>query len=161
MKKQLLILLLVPFLLNATPKKRIELDAVTAKELLNIINQSHSLQQYMFDKKGPLVQSQISQLKMSIEKALPRISGQQAQHISKLLKTINQDLMNAQSAQGDTKTKFLESAFKEIVVLFQSYKIEAPYKVFFCNIGRSVWIQQGNKPQNPFIEDSKCGRPVN
>jgi len=160
MGKLILISILVPFVLTAAPRKRIELDSTTTKELLTIVNQSEALQKYMFDKKDPMVQTQISQLKASIDKSIKIIEGQQAPHIVKMLHTINQDLTNAQMANGDSKTKFLESAFKQIVTLYQSYKIDAPYKVFFCHIDRSVWIQQGNKPQNPFNEGN-CGRPVN
>lgn len=146
---------------HAIVRKRMELDPVTTKELFNIVRLSKDLQKYMYEKKDPLVQTQVSLLKANIDKTLKTIESTQGQHISKMLKTINQDLVNAQSVTGKDRVKFLQSAFKQLVMLYQSYKIEAPYKVFFCQVDRSVWIQEGNKPQNPFIENSKCGRPVN
>ena len=164
MKKLTICTLLVMFcfVLDAsTGKRRIELDDITTKELLTIIKQSEALHKFMFSRKEPMVSSQINLLRTNIKTAMKKVKGQQGQHISKILNTVNKDLTSAQMTTGEDRLKYLQNAFKQIVVLYQSYKIEAPYKVFFCNKDRAVWIQQeGRKPENPFQVTSNCGRKV-
>ncbi len=156
------LLVMVCFVSDAsTGKKRIELDETTSKELLTIIKNSDTLHKYMYDRKDPMVSSQITILKTSIDTAIKNVKGQQSQHISRILNTINKQLTSAQMTRGDDRTKYLQSAFKQLVILYQSYKIEAPYKVFFCKNNRAVWIQEEpRKAENPFEVSSNCGRKV-
>lgn len=150
------------FALDAsTGKKRIELDAITTSELLEIIKQSETLHKYMFDRKDPMVTSQINVLRKNIKTAIQKVKGQQGQHIARILQTVNKDLASAQMTTGEDRTKYLQMAFKQIVMLYQSYNIQASYKVFFCNKDRAVWIQSDpKKVENPFQVTSNCGRKV-
>lgn len=156
------LLVMFCFVLDAsTGKKRIELDETTSKELFTIIKNSDMLHKYMYDRKDPMVGSQITILKNSVDSAIKKVKGQQRQHISKILTTINKQLTSAQSTRGEDRSKYLQSAFKQLVILYQSYKIEAPYKVFFCKNNRAVWIQEEpRKAENPFETSSNCGRKV-
>lgn len=150
------------FVLDAsTGKKRIELDALTTKELLSIIQQSEALHKYMFERKEPMVQSQINLLRNNIKKAVKKVKGQQGQHISKILNAVNKELTSAQMTSGEDRVRYLQHAFKQIVMLYQSYEIKANYKVYFCKNDRAVWIQQdAKKAENPFQVTSNCGRKV-
>lgn len=149
------------FALDAsTGRKKIELDDVTTKELQTIIKQSGKLHRYMFDGKDPMVISQINTIRNNIKTAVKKVKGQQGQHISKILNAVSKDLASAQMTTGEDRTKYLQFAFKQIVLLYQSYQIDSSYKVFFCDKGRAVWIQENNKAENPFQNSSKCGRKV-
>ena len=64
------------------------------------------------------------------------------------------------SRNAPREKRFHLHAFRQIVMLYQSYQIEAPFKVFFCKKDRSVWIQKDKKPQNPFEQNSVCGRLI-
>lgn len=88
------------------------------------------------------------------------MNSQQGQHISKILNAVSKDLASAQMTTGEDRIKYLQFAFKQIVLLYQSYEIKASYKVFFCDKGRAVWIQENNKAENPFQTSSNCGRKV-
>lgn len=149
------------FVLDAsTGKKKIELDDVTTKELFTIIKQSGTLHKYMYDGKDPMVISQINLIRNNIKTTIKKFEGGQSQHISRILNAVSKDLASAQMTTGEDRTKYLQFAFKQIVLLYQSYQIDTSYKVFFCDKGRAVWIQESNKPQNPFDNDSKCGRKI-
>jgi hypothetical protein len=157
-----ILLVMLCFSLCATAgKPRIELDPTTTKELLAVMKQSELLHKYLFDRKGPMVNSQITVLKNNIKTAIQKVKGQKVQHISRILSVVDKDLSSAQMATGNERVKYLQSAFKQIVMLYQSYKLDAPYKVFFCNTDRAVWIQEeGKKPENPFQVTSNCGKKV-
>jgi hypothetical protein len=156
------LLLTFCFALDAsTGKKRIELDPGTTKELLNVVKQSELLHKYLFDRKTPQANSQINVLKSNINAAIKKSKGQKVQHISRILAVISKDLSGAQLATGQERIKYLQSAYKQIVMLYQSYELNATYKVFFCNTDRAVWIQEeGKKPENPFQVTSGCGKKV-
>lgn len=143
-------------------KKRIALNDTVEKRLISVLEASESLGSTMFSRKELKVQTQIEQLRGQIKKAQVTVKteGMDGQHINRILQTIDQDLSLAKSSQGDVKTKSLQNAFRQIVMLYQSYQIEAPFKVFFCKKDRSVWIQKDKKPQNPFEQDSGCGRLI-
>lgn len=141
-------------------RKKIELDAATTKELQAIIKQSGTLHKYLFDGKDPMVTSQINVIRNHIKSAVHKVKGQQGQHISRILNAVSKDLASAQMTTGDDRTKYLQFAFKQIVLLYQSYKIDSSYKVFFCDKGRAVWIQENNKAENPFQNSSNCGRKI-
>lgn len=162
MKKVLSCILLVMFcfVLDAsTGKKRIELDAITTKELLSIMKNSETLHKYMFGRKEPMIASQINVLRTNIKSTIQKVKGQQGQHVSKILNTINKELTSAQMSSGEDRVRYLQHAFKQIVMLYQSYEIKASYKVFFCNKDRAVWIQEeAKKAENPFQVTSNCGK---
>jgi hypothetical protein len=62
---------------------------------------------------------------------------------------------------GEERVRFLQNAYRQIVMLYQSYDIEKKYSVYFCKLDRSVWIQEAkSKPKNPFDPDSYCGKKV-
>ena len=122
---------------------------------------SQTLQKYMFDRKEPMVTSQINVLKNNIKSTITKVKGQQKQHISKILNTVNKELTSAQMSSGEDRVRYLQHAFKQIVMLYQSYEIKASYKVYFCNKDRAVWIQEdAKKAENPFQTTSNCGRKV-
>jgi uncharacterized protein YktB (UPF0637 family) len=164
MRKVLSCLLLVMFCFvsDASPrKKRIELDEVSTKELTQIIKQSETLHKYMYDRKDPMVTSQINLLKNNIKAAAAKVKGQQGQHIVKILNAVSKDLNSAQMTRGEDRIRYLQHAFKQIVMLYQSYEVEKSSHVFFCKTDRAVWLQgDGKKPQNPFQTTSNCGRKV-
>jgi hypothetical protein len=164
MKKVVGCILLVMFCFvtdASTGKKRIELDETSTKELLNIIKQSEALHKYMFGRKEPMVTSQINLLRNNIKTAVQKVKGQQGQHISKILNAVNKELTSAQMTSGEDRVRYLQHAFKQIVMLYQSYELKASYKVFFCKTDRAVWIQEeSKKPENPFQVTSNCGRKV-
>lgn len=157
-----ILLLVFCFALDASSAKpRIQLDPTTTKELLDIVKQSEVLHKYLYDRKTPMVNSQINMMRINLKTAVKKVKGQKVQHISRILNTVNKDLSSAQAATGDEKNKYLQSAFKQIVMLYQSYKIDASYKVFYCNTNRAVWIQEeAKKPENPFNVTSNCGKKV-
>ncbi|MES2768846.1 MAG: hypothetical protein V4596_06830 [Bdellovibrionota bacterium] len=157
-----ILLVMFCFVLDAsTGKKRIELDDITTKELLAIIQQSEKLHKYMFGRKEPMVTSQINLLRNNIKSTVKKVKGQQGQHVSKILNAVNKELTSAQMTSGEDRVRYLQHAFKQIVMLYQSYEIKASYKVFFCKTDRAVWIQEdGKKPENPFQVTSNCGRKV-
>jgi len=154
-----ILLVMFSFVLDAsTGKKRIELDPTTTVELLSIVKQSETLHKYLYERKAPMVNSQINLMKTNLKAAIKKVK---AQHISRILNTVSKDLSNAQGASGQDRIKYLQSAYKQIVMLYQSYNIDASYKVFFCSKDRAVWIQEeGKKPENPFQVTSNCGKKV-
>jgi hypothetical protein len=144
-------------------KKRIGLTDLVEKDLISVLEASETLRASMYAKQEALVISNIEQVRAQIRHAKQNLKseGRNAQHLDRILTTIDQDLSRARSTQREQKVKYIQEAFRQIVMLYQSYNISASFKVFFCKKDRSVWIQKDRKPQNPFESDSNCARLIN
>lgn len=148
---------------KASKKSKLDLKPTTVKELTQVFNQVDRLRQFMFEANDRLVGSQIEFLKVSIQKAISATKKEsiKGQHISRLLMSAQDSLVSAQNTSGKQKIKFIQDAFKQLVTLYQSTKLELKYSVYWCKIDRAVWIQKAGKIQNPFEPRSNCGRVIN
>ncbi len=147
---------------KASKKAKIDLRPTTVKELTQVFSQAERLRQFMFESNGPLVGGQLEFLKVSIQKAMNASKSEsvKGQHISRLLLSAQDSLTNAQNTSGKQKTKFIQDAFKQLVILYQTYQLDLKYTIYWCHIDRSIWFQKGSKAQNPFEPRSNCGRVV-
>jgi hypothetical protein len=162
MKIVVLSMLLVATIVSGS-KNRISLNPVVSEELSKLLDSTKELHQYLFEKKEPQVKSQLNQLTTRVQKAMTvaKVEDQKGAHLNKILTAINKELNLAQSVSGEERVRFLQNAYRQIVMLYQSYDIEKKYSVYFCKLDRSVWIQEAkSKPKNPFDPDSNCGKKV-
>lgn len=144
-------------------KNRISLNPVVSEELSKLLDSTKELHQYLFEKKEPQVKSQLNQITSRVQKAMTvaKVEDQKGTHLNKILSTISKELNLAQSVSGEDRVRFLQNAYRQLVMLYQSYDIEKKYSVYFCKSDRSVWIQEAkSKPKNPFDPDSNCGKKV-
>lgn len=146
----------------AANKPKISLKPIVSTELVQFFESANVLHDYLFEGKDPLVTTQISHIKGVVNKVknISKVEGQKGTHLNRMLDTINKELNLAQSVSGHDRIQFLQKAYHQIVTLYQSYEITKKYSVFFCSTDRSVWIQQDNKPRNPFQPSSRCGRKI-
>src|SRR5262245_40620795 len=118
---------------KASKKAKIDLKPATIKQLTDVFSQMERLQQYMFEGNDQLSGGQLEFLKVSIQKAVnvTRAESIKGQHINRLLISAQDSLVNAQNTSGKQKVKFIQDAFKQLVTLYQSYKLDLKYSVYW------------------------------
>lgn len=87
---------------------------------------------------------------------------QNKQHLDRILSEAQKSLEQFTATRGESKKQSLQNAFKQLVLIGQTYKTGEDFKFFFCNRDRSVWLQKGSKPKNPINPDNflNCGTRV-
>ena len=83
-------------------------------------------------------------------------------HAIRLLGIIDDNLEGLKIQGKDIGKRNMKKLFGTIAELAQAYHIKtASSGIFYCPRDKSLWIQSGNKPQNPISPGLKnCGRRV-
>lgn len=164
MKIQIVFLLILSLSVPAFSAKRGKLDIkeTTAKQLISVFTEMERLSDHMFASNDQLAMTQLQSLKAAISRAIKATCEEsiKAQHLNRLLMTAQDGIVAAQNTSGKQKVKILQDAYKQLVTLYESSKLNLDYKVFWCKIDRAVWLQKGTKIKNPFAPKSNCGRPT-
>lgn len=143
-------------------KQKISLGPEATSTLTQIYSDLEKLRSEMYKSNEVQVNSQLGILKLALEKGIEGTKKEaiNGQHINRLLLATIDHISTAQNTQGEQRLKNLKDAFKQLVILYESYKIENNLKVYWCYIDRAVWLQKQGKIENPFEPKTNCGRPT-
>lgn len=143
-------------------KNKIPLNPIVSGELSQLFDFTQQLHSTLFEKKELQVKGQIQQLSVRLQKVMTiaKVEEQKGPHLNRILLAIDKELNLAQGVSGEDRIRFLQNAYRQFVMLYQSYEVDKKLNVFFCKSDRSVWLQGDSKPKNPFQPDSNCGRKV-
>lgn len=165
--RQILLLLLVfisaPTLARVRAPK-IELSASVVSKLDHVMGKADDLRRAMVEQRDPLVITKARELTLVLGEAI-RVydpDSQNKKHLDLILKDARKALETALTAKGEERKATFQHAFRQIVLIGQTYKINEKVKFYFCRNDRSVWVQKDGKPQNPISPESyrNCGVQV-
>lgn len=143
---------------------KIELSPPVVTKLESILVKADELRQALVGKQDTLATARTRDLVRTLVEAIRTSDPDKLnkQHLDRILNDTQKNLEQFSVARGDDRKSNLQNAFKQIVLIGQTYKVKDEYKFFFCNRDRSVWLQKESKPQNPVNPESylNCGTRV-
>lgn len=141
-------------------KQKIELGPQATNALTGVFNQMERLHDVLFDQNQNGINSELRAFRSVLGKAMSGTKKERiySQHINRVLGAVLNLINTAINTQGEQRNKNLKDAFKQLEILFETYKTPVNLKVYWCHIDRSVWLQKAGKIQNPFEPKSNCGR---
>lgn len=136
-----------------------------------ILRFNDALYAALVSKNDQLVTTQIVSLDTAISEAQQAVAKAQAaardtaqpfihgRALQDSFSEMRQYLNQAYRKDGESRRASIRELLKRVVLLTKLYNVEHPYKIFFCQSDRSVWLQRGSKPRNPTSIDShpNCG----
>jgi hypothetical protein len=167
LNRLLLVLVLVcGFVSESVAKKSQSIrlhDQLTA-ELNSILSATNDLHGSCVKGDEQAISTNLEQILLAIQRARQvssLVKKHKRQHLVKILDSAFNEVEVAKGKQGAERRKQLVAAFAQIVNLAKIYQTES-YKIFFCPQDRTLWLQKGPKPQNPFHPNTyrNCGVAV-
>ncbi len=163
-----LILLLAAILLAPSSGARKAVNKIKVQGELKV--ELNAVLKASVDLQEASVKGADKQASTAIKKLIQKISAAQKKstmakdqrtHMLKMLTAAKTALEKSRRLSGSDRHTFMQTAFKQIVGLSETYQLDK-YKTFFCPKDRSVWLQRGNKAQNPVNPETlgSCGKPV-
>lgn len=145
------------------PINKIKVQGDLKTELNSVLKASVDLQESIFKDPDPKVSQSIRKLIQKLDSASKKahLAKEQKTHMLKMLTAAKTALEKSRRTTGANRHTFLQTSFKQVVGLAQTYQLDK-YKIFFCPKDRSVWLQRGSKPRNPVNPGTlgTCGKPV-
>jgi hypothetical protein len=145
------------------PINKIKVQGELKTELNSVLKATVDLQESIFKDSDGKISQNIKKLVQKIDSASKKthLAKEQKTHMLKMLTAAKTALEKSRRTTGADRHTFLQVTFKQLVGLAQTYQLDK-YKIFFCPKDRSVWLQRGNKPQNPVNPGTlgTCGKPV-
>lgn len=137
-------------------------EALTA-ELNSVLRASNEMHTAFFEQDEEKIEASVEQVLKSLNRAQQKsaLAESQRPHLQKMLEATKEEMNEVKNTSGNDRKKNLKSAFEQLVLIAQTYKLEQ-YKIFFCPKDRAVWLQKSHQAKNPVHPKlySKCGKLV-
>ncbi len=145
----------------ASVSKKISLDSDLTHGVNEVLNLTSDLQQALYQGNEKKIKTQIDQIIMAIYQTHSLTNEETNLHVNlrKVLENVEKHLISVRGHSGEARSQPLQEVFRQLVNIVRSYNVKN-YRIFFCGHDSSVWIQKGNKPQNPIHPDMNCGTQV-
>lgn len=155
----------------AGKKAEPDISSSLGAELEALVAGAGQLHTVLMTRNEKQIQTEIKTLSQTVRRALdaaksknarePASAGMMPTNHRKYLGNMLADMskMLDKSAAAKSRPTYLQDVFKHIVQIRKMYQVKGSYQVFFCAKDKSVWVQKGSKPQNPFA-DPGCARRV-
>jgi hypothetical protein len=156
------ILILILIDSSFASRKKIPVKAEAAKNLQQLLDETQELHSALFKQKDPKIATQLEAVQFAISQTLGKVhtAGPQAPHLQRILMTAKKHFKAAEISEGEKRKLSLKDAFRQIVLIAQSYAVGDKYVIYFCPRDRSVWLQKKGRAQNPIHPKTlpRCGR---
>lgn len=144
--------------------KRMKMDEKLTQEIETVLSLTADFHKERVEKEEDTAQKIATDLAVKLVevKALSeRLNDVQNVHITKILDSAYTSLKNYNDNPKSTDAVGgLKDFFKEIVQITQVFDVKK-YKIFFCPLDRSLWLQKDSKARNPVnLKFLNCGKPV-
>ncbi len=143
---------------------KIELSSPIIAKLEMILIKADELRQALVIKQDQIATARMHDLVRALSETRHTADPdrQNKQHLDRILGEAQKSLEEFAASKGEGRRVSLQNAFKQLVLIGQTYKTKGNFKFFFCNRDRSVWIQQESKPKNPINPENflNCGTRV-
>jgi hypothetical protein len=148
-----------------------DLSGSLGTELEALVAGAGQLHLVLLSKNEKQIQAEMKTLSQTVRRAIeaaksknarePASAGMMPTNHRKYLTNMLTDMAKTldKSTAAKSRPSYLQDLFKHIVQVGKMYQVKGSYQVFFCAKDKSVWVQKGNKPQNPFADPS-CARRV-
>lgn len=145
----------------AKASAKMSVEPALEVELQAVLDSSVSLHQALFQQNEAEVDVALKEILIRIERSEQKssLSPSGQTHLLKILDAARGHLEMGQIQSGSDRSKSLQGAFHQLVQLNRIFDL-GDYKIYFCSKDRTVWLQKGLKPQNPFNPQryKNCGR---
>lgn len=162
----LVLMLVVGQLASASvlASKRMKVDERLSQEIDAVLSMTAEFHKVRVSKEEELAQQTAIGLAQKIAEAKTlseKIHDVQNVHITKILDSAYESLKNYNdNPKAAGAVGVLKDFFKEIVQITQVFEVKK-YKIFFCPLDRSLWLQKDSKARNPVnLKFMNCGKPV-
>lgn len=143
---------------------KIEVGEPLVSKLSVVFARADDLRGALVQRQEPMAIAKLKELEISLNEALrtPDSNRQVKEHLDRILSEAMSNVKRVPSLRGEERRAILQNAFKQIVLIGQTYKVTNEYKFFFCGRDRSVWLQKDGKPKNPISPEHhlNCGTRV-
>ncbi|MBC87325.1 MAG: hypothetical protein CL677_09125 [Bdellovibrionaceae bacterium] len=161
--KSLVFIFLLGFASLAQARKPIAVKGALATELNNVLKATDELHTAFYEQDEPKIAAKIKGLMAFIDRAQSRsgMASSQQPHLEKMLEAAKANLELTRMTSGESRQEPLRETFRQLVQIAQVYKLDR-YRIYFCHLDKSVWLQKSSGPKNPIHPKKygECGRVV-
>lgn len=143
---------------------KIDFQPALRGSLTQVLYRTDELRQALVERKDALVITRLQSLSLALGEALrtPDPDAQNKKHLDLILQDAKKAVDRIPRLQGEERRENLQQAFRQLVLVGQTYVVDKQLKFYFCRRDRSVWFQREGKPINPISPDSlgNCAQQV-
>ncbi len=143
---------------------KIEFQPALRTSLTKALYMTDELRAALVDRKDALVITHLQNLSQALTVAIRTTDPdtQNKKHLDLILSDAKKAVDQTPRLRGEERKQALQQAFRQMVLVGQTYVVDKQMKFYFCRRDRSVWFQREGKPKNPINPESMadCAQQV-